>query len=773
MLESVCGSGTVTGSEEIIYGSDSSPNGIVITADEGYYIDYIKVNGEKIPLEEKQTSYIMDQFEDLEEDVNISVCFKRFDGKVLGVQFLGNIVNNPNTKVGIFTTTLMIGLIATGALVVQGVSRKSFKNSRFNIGATTALAIISLISLINVISVNTRSVSQNTDEKAWPETNPHQPLYILGFKLNEARIRVVNNSNGEEYIYTPGEAIAVGDPGIDGDDEINYTADTIDSNLGYYKFELPDNTSYKVYIEKAYCTDKHYEQYRLSHVTISGGPAFVINQVETIQYKSTCDEPIYHYMMKLNKTWNDENNLYGTRPDAVDIDIYEYDTNRNPVLVKNCILKANENWSCVSSNSDEPMFQTRDSDGAYGYIEEELIYNNGKQFDTTERDYSCYVSPSNSNKCRQYFYNVPFSVSKLGNDYFYTYSVPVSNYLQRKTPNETTHNLYTVEKIWDDEDNNDRMRPPNVVIHVGLEGMNESIYDSDVTLNESNNWTGTFWINKNVDPEDMSVSEIFGGDYTFSNSDIDLDAKKITFTNKHETIKTSVTVTNVWANVTDGQYPETAFINLLADGEIVDNIEVTAVGGWTYTFENLPKYENGRLIAYTVSKRLQDGYFVEITGDATNGYTVTNVKTDETRTVQVLAEVVCGEGTITGSEELVYGANSTPNAIVAKGAENYAIDYVMINDDKREMDDLTTKYVFDRFLNVTSDQTVQVCFVDAEQQLTEINKDKEPEPEKEENKEPVNPNTGDFIKIISVIVVLSLIVVVILIANNKKVKRVD
>ena len=68
---------------------------------------------------------------------------------------------------------------------------------------------------------------------------------------------------------------------------------------------------------------------------------------------------------------------------------------------------------------------------------------------------------------------------------------------------------------------------------------------------------------------------------------------------------------------------------------------------------------------------------------------------------------------------------------------------------------------------------LQVCFVDAEQQLTEINKDKEPEPEKEENKEPVNPNTGDFIKIISVIVVLSLIVVVILIANYKKIKRVE
>ncbi len=765
MLESVCGSGTVTGSEEIIYGSDSSPNGIVITADEDYYIDYIKVNGEKIPLEEKLTSYVMDQFEDLEEDVNISVCFKRFDGKVLGVQFLGNIVNNPNTKVGIFTTTLMIGLIATGALVVQGLNKNSFRKQRFNLAITSAVVIISMISLVSVISVNNKyKVENQVGEKALGADETY--LYIVGYVLTDARIKVTGN-NGVEYIF-------------------DSSSDNLVYSNNIYKIALPKNDTYSVDIEAVYCEGKKYENVYHNFVTITDGPGFEVASYTSYGVGDYYCNDSYQYMIEISNNWDDYNNRYNTRPTYISMELkyyndlssyYGYDEDFMSSII--CDALPGNAWSCYDYNeSSDYTLSFHDPNGIYGYLYEKMEYENTMNFDTTEVEYVCQGELLDDGTCKIPIYQSMFSygycddyyMDCYGGDYYKT-TISITNTLSHKAPTPETHNKFTIEKIWNDNDNQDGKRPNKVFYQVDT---GNSLYNTNLYV-YGNDWTGFFWVNKNVDIDDLTVTEGSVNGYTETDKVVDLDAKKITFTNTHELEETEVKVTTSWENLgPDDIQPETVIINLIADGEIVDNVEVTAVGGWTYTFTGLPKYENGRLIAYTVSERLKDGYFVEITGDAATGYTVTNVKTDETRTVQVLAEVKCGEGTITGSEELLYGANSTPNAIVAKGAENYAIDYVMINDDKREMDDLTTKYVFDRFLNVTSDQTVQVCFVDAEQQLTEINKDKEPEqPEKEENKDPVNPNTGDFIKIISVIVVLSLIVVVILITNYKKVKRVD
>ena len=60
-------------------------------------------------------------------------------------------------------------------------------------------------------------------------------------------------------------------------------------------------------------------------------------------------------------------------------------------------------------------------------------------------------------------------------------------------------------------------------------------------------------------------------------------------------------------------------INLLANGEIVDTVEVTAADEWKYSFTNLPKNENGVEIVYTIEEAAVDGY--ETTYD---GYNVIN-----------------------------------------------------------------------------------------------------------------------------------------------------
>ena len=85
--------------------------------------------------------------------------------------------------------------------------------------------------------------------------------------------------------------------------------------------------------------------------------------------------------------------------------------------------------------------------------------------------------------------------------------------------------------------------------------------------------------------------------------------------------KTSIAGIKIWndGNNQDGIRPESIVINLLANGEIVDTVEVTAADEWKYSFTGLAKYENGVEIVYTIEEVAVDGY--ETTYD---GYNVIN-----------------------------------------------------------------------------------------------------------------------------------------------------
>lgn len=55
-------------------------------------------------------------------------------------------------------------------------------------------------------------------------------------------------------------------------------------------------------------------------------------------------------------------------------------------------------------------------------------------------------------------------------------------------------------------------------------------------------------------------------------------------------------------NNQDGKRPDSITVNLLANGKVVQTKNVTAGERWRYTFANLPKYENGKKIIYTITE---------------------------------------------------------------------------------------------------------------------------------------------------------------------------
>ena len=94
----------------------------------------------------------------------------------------------------------------------------------------------------------------------------------------------------------------------------------------------------------------------------------------------------------------------------------------------------------------------------------------------------------------------------------------------------------------------------------------------------------------------------------------------VTNTHKIETAVVSGTKTWVDDNDRDGIRPESITINLLADGEVLDTIEVTEAEGWAWTFTDLYKFRDGGVeIVYTITEEAVEGYETTI-----DGFNVTN-----------------------------------------------------------------------------------------------------------------------------------------------------
>ena len=75
-------------------------------------------------------------------------------------------------------------------------------------------------------------------------------------------------------------------------------------------------------------------------------------------------------------------------------------------------------------------------------------------------------------------------------------------------------------------------------------------------------------------------------------------------TNKYTPETTSISGEKVWDDKDnqDGKRPEKVSVNLLANGEKVKTLDVTSETNWKYEFKDLPKYDEGKKIEYTVTE---------------------------------------------------------------------------------------------------------------------------------------------------------------------------
>ncbi|MBY7141857.1 Cna B-type domain-containing protein [Virgibacillus sp. NKC19-3] len=279
------------------------------------------------------------------------------------------------------------------------------------------------------------------------------------------------------------------------------------------------------------------------------------------------------------KLWEDANNQDGVRPESITVNLLA-----DGEEIDNQEVTAEDNWSYTFANL--PVYQP-------GEVGEEITYT------VTEDSVEGYTTTTD------------------GYDITNTH-----------TPEERS---VTVTKAWDDANNQDGKRSESVDVQLFANGEE---YGDPITLSDENEWTHT-WTELDVNEageeitytvEELNVHE----DYDVDINDEDLG--NVTITNSYDPEVTDVSGTKIWddADNQDGVRPESITVNLLANGEEIDSKEVTGEDDWSYEFTDLPQFEAGEEITYTVTEDEVAEYTTTV-----EGYDITNTHTPEERSVTV------------------------------------------------------------------------------------------------------------------------------------------
>ena len=109
-------------------------------------------------------------------------------------------------------------------------------------------------------------------------------------------------------------------------------------------------------------------------------------------------------------------------------------------------------------------------------------------------------------------------------------------------------------------------------------------------------------------------------------------ANGFTVTNTHEAdIYENVTIVKAWEDNDnqDGVRPQSITVKLLANSKELATKELTAADNWTWTIDKLYVNEDGEAIVYAVEEVEIEGYATEITGNAADGFIITNTRAPE------------------------------------------------------------------------------------------------------------------------------------------------
>jgi len=304
----------------------------------------------------------------------------------------------------------------------------------------------------------------------------------------------------------------------------------------------------------------------------------------------------------VNKTWSDDNNVNGKRPTSIKYVLKGGNTPIEQVVTGN--VTTNEDWSYTFTNV--PKYNDRNELINYT-LEEEAVVEDGLKF-------------------------YKKSISGDMNDGF-----DVTNTF--KIPTETIS--VKADKHWADNSNQAKKRPTSIILR--LKNGAEIVEDKTLT-GTGDDWTYTF--------ENVPKYNQFGNEVNYSLEELETNTGDLKFYNKNiaGTYKSGFTVTNTfnvpdekvnvavtknWDDNSNANAKRPASIKYVLSGNGLTKEQVvtgntTTDENWSYTFANLPKYnELGNIINYSVEEQAVNVndfkfYTNKIIGDKDSGFRITN-----------------------------------------------------------------------------------------------------------------------------------------------------
>lgn len=291
-----------------------------------------------------------------------------------------------------------------------------------------------------------------------------------------------------------------------------------------------------------------------------------------------------HAVINITEVWHDENDQDGIRP-------------RKMIAV------------VVGSNGNRHEVPLHSS-GDWHYTCDDLVkyWNNGQLIDYNVE--AVIIDGYTS------------EVKSLGNNVFEVHNTHIPETVSK-----------TITKTWKDNENQDGMRP--VSITVTLTGSNA--VSKTATLNEDNGWTATFENLPKRDHGNIVAYNVKESDTAGYEASVVKTEDGFQLINEHDSETTMRTVTLVWRDEDnrDGVRPDAVTYTLHGSDGSEQEKTVNKDDAWNdVVFEDLPVYQNGQRISYTLTESAIDGYTNDIRSSG-NTFTVTNTHIPETVNVDV------------------------------------------------------------------------------------------------------------------------------------------
>ena len=319
----------------------------------------------------------------------------------------------------------------------------------------------------------------------------------------------------------------------------------------------------------------------------------------------------------VNKVWEDNDTQSSRRPEVITINVIGEDDR----IVQSYDLKVKEGETSHTF-TDLPKYNREGNEIPYTVEEQE------------------------KNPGDLHFYTI--SVGTVENTDENTKEVTITNTFEK--PDDTTE--VTVTKVWDD--NNDEAQKRPVSINLQLKNGNATVKEQVVNVSnavsgDTNTWQYTFTDVEKYNEDGQEI--VYTVDETeVNNNDLQFYTKKlegttVTNTFTQNTEKVEIQVKKIWEDneIQAQRRPESIIIVLKANGVENQRYELTKENAdtsdeniWTYTFTELPKYdEYNNIINYTIEEEEKTQGDLKFYTSKIDGTTITNTFTRPTETIRI------------------------------------------------------------------------------------------------------------------------------------------